>query len=425
MTAIPSDIPRKPDKVAFWNDPKIRGLFFQGVTIVIVAWAVYAAFVNARDALLAQKIASGFGFLNEAAGYEIGFSILPFTAADTHFRAFLVGITNTLLVAVIGVIFATLLGFLIGIARLSSNWLIAKLATIYVEFFRNIPLLLILVFLSSLKVWFPQPTDMAKSLGEQAMAAAKAAGLAEPEPQSFWFLATLRGLFVPRVIFESGAIWTFAAALIAIVSVVLLRRFARNRQAATGQRVPVLWLSLALLFGLPLLVFVASGMPMALDYVTAKSDPTAPIFRRHQLIGGFEIVPEFFALLIGLIIYTAAFIAENVRAGIMAVSKGQTEASQAVGLTRAQTLKLVIIPQALRVIIPPLTNQYLNLTKNSSLATAIGYPDLYLIFAGSTLSLSNQAVEVIAMTMAVYLTISLLTSFVMNWYNTKKAIVER
>ena len=404
-------------KVAFYNNPKIRGYFFQILTLFVVVYLGWAAVTNARDALLAQKIASGFGFLKNAAGYELSFSLLPFSSESTHFRAFLVGITNTLFVAVIGVILATLLGFAVGIARLSPNWLLSRIAYWYVEFFRNIPLLLILIFLSSLKTWFPQPEDVAKGV--------VAAGPEAIANTSWYFLATLRSVFLPRPVFGDLALWPLAAFAIGVVATLFLRIWARRRQDATGQTFPLLWVGLGLIIIIPMLVYFAAGMPIALEKAFVKYDPAAPIFRRTTLAGGMEIPPEFFALLIGLVIYSASFIAENVRAGIMSVSSGQTEASLALGLDRQQSLKLVVIPQAMRVIIPPLTNQYLNLTKNSSLATAIGYPDLYLIFAGSTLNLTNQAVEVIAMTMAVYLTISLLTSFGMNWYNRRKALVER
>jgi general L-amino acid transport system permease protein len=304
---------------------------------------------------------------------------------------------NTLLVSAVGVVLATILGFVIGIARLSSNWLVARISTVYIETVRNIPLLLQLLF------WYfavlqalPHPRDSV-AVGATV------------------FLNN-RGLSVPRAVVGEGIGVTAIALLVAIVAVVFLTRWARRRREATGQLFPTVSAALGLLIGLPLLAFVALGEPLSFEY---------PEMGRFRLEGGLTLVPEFVALLAGLSIYTAAFIAESVRSGILAVSHGQVEAASALGLRRTQVLRLVVIPQALRVIIPPLTSQYLNLTKNSSLAVAIGYPDLVSIVAGTTLNQTGQAVEAITLTMAVYLTLSLSISLFMNWYNRHIALVER
>jgi len=311
--------------------------------------------------------------------------------------SFLVGLLNTLLVSALGIVLATLLGFMIGVARLSGNWLLARLADLYVETFRNIPLLLQIFF------WYfavlralPRPRD-SMALGEAV------------------FL-NLRGLYLPEPIFEPGFRLVGVALAAAVVLCWLLVRWARRRQVREGVSFPVVRTSLLILLLLPLVTFLVTGMPLSWELPALKG------FNFH---GGITVIPELTALLFALSIYTAAFIAEIVRSGIQAISKGQTEAAQALGLKRGQVLRLVVIPQALRVIIPPLTNQYLNLIKNSSLATAIGYPDLVSVFAGTTLNQTGQAVEVIAITMAVYLLISLSVSLLMNWYNRKMALVER
>ncbi|MGH6917686.1 MAG: amino acid ABC transporter permease, partial [Geminicoccaceae bacterium] len=325
------------------------------------------------------------------------FTLIDYSAVSTYGRAFWVGLLNTLLVSALGVVLATVLGFVIGLARLSTNWLIARLAIVYIETIRNIPLLLQLLF------WYfavlqalPHPRDSVAVGGTV-------------------FLNN-RGLSVPMAVLGEGAGATLIAVVVAVVAVVVLGRWARRRREATGQPFHTVLASVGLLIGLPLLTFLALGAPVSFEY---------PEMGRFRLTGGLTLVPEFVALLAGLTIYTAAFIAEIVRAGVMAVSHGQIEAASALGLRPGQTLRFVVIPQAMRVIIPPLTSQYLNLTKNSSLAVAIGYPDLVSIVAGTTLNQTGQAVEAIAMTMAVYLTLSLAISLFMNWYNRRIALVER
>ncbi|OYU49280.1 MAG: amino acid ABC transporter permease [Rhizobiales bacterium PAR1] len=384
-------------RVAFWNDPEKRGYIFQAVLLAAVVYFVYSAADNALANLQKQKIASGFGFWNNTAGFDIGQRLIPYETTSTYGRAFWVGLLNTLLVAGVGIFFATILGFIIGIARLSKNWLVQKLATIYVEAIRNTPLLLQLLF------WY---NAVLKALPEVRDSLAIPGGL---------FLNT-RGLFVPEPSFGPSFSWVLYALGAGILGYFGFSRWAKARQAATGQIAPLGLAALGLIVVFPVLVYFLAGSPLSFS---------VPELGRFNIRGGVQVYPEFVALVVGLTIYTAAFIAEAVRAGIQAVSKGQTEAAYALGLRPGPTLDLVVIPQAMRVIIPPLTSNYLNLTKNSSLAVAIGYPDLVQVFTGTVLNQTGQALEVVAITMLVYLTISLSTSLFMNWYNARKALVER
>jgi general L-amino acid transport system permease protein len=387
----------QPARISAFYNPKVRSIVFQAALVIalilIVAWFVNNTIENLRT----RNITSGFGFLWNRAGFAIGDTWLTFTADSSNARAFIVGLINTLRVAVIGIFFATILGFLVGIMRLSSNWLVAKVGTVYVETIRNVPVLLWLLFLyKAVLSVLPLPRN----------------AIALP------FGATLsnRGLLLPNVSTASGG-WAFQLSiLIAIAVAIGVARWATQRRMATGQGFPTLRVNLAILIGLPLVTYVVSGTTIAVEY---------PALQGFNFVGGLQIRPEFLALLVGLTIYTAAFIAEIVRAGILAVSHGQTEAALSLGLRRGRVLRLVVIPQALRVIIPPLTSQYLNLTKNSSLAIAVGYPDLFAIFSKSVLNITGQAIECIAMIMGVYLTLSLLTSAFMNWFNNKMALVER
>ena len=383
--------------VAFWNDPEKRGYIFQAILFVAVLYFAYAAFDNAVSNLQKQKIASGFGFWNNTAGFDIGQRLIPYETTSSYGQAFWVGLTNTLLVAVVGIFLSTFLGFVIGIGRLSKNWLVQKLATIYVEAIRNTPLLLQLLF------WY---NAVLKALPEVKESVAIPGGA---------FLNT-RGLFVPEPVFADKFSFVSYAILLGLIGFFWYRRSARVRQEKTGEQSPVVKVGLALVIGIPLVIYFLVGQPLSFNY---------PDLGRFNIRGGVQVYPEFVALVLGLTIYTAAFIAEAVRAGIQAVSKGQSEAANALGLRPGPTLDLVVIPQAMRVIIPPLTSNYLNLTKNSSLAVAIGYPDLVQVFTGTVLNQTGQAVEVVAITMAVYLTISLTTSMFMNWYNARKALVER
>lgn len=397
MSSIPTETVT-PGKASLFYDPKIRGYVYQIVLLAVVSFLIWSAASNAIENLRAQKIASGFGFWNNAAGFDVNQKLIPFTASgSTYGQAFYVGLLNTLLVAALGIVLATIIGFAVGVARLSSNWVVAKLAMIYVEVIRNIPLLLQLYFWYN-AVLKPLP-DARNSIALPGSIYLNNRGIILPSPQ-----------FGPA--FEAVAI----AFLIGIAGAIAFFVWARGQQAKTGKQYPNGWVALGLVVGLPLLVFFATGRPLSFDY---------PQQGRFNLTGGMQIFPEFVALLVGLSTYTAAFIAEVVRAGILAVSKGQSEAAHALGLRPGPTLKLVVIPQAMRVIVPPLTSQYLNLVKNSSLAVAIGYPDLVQVFTGTVLNQTGQAVEVVAITMAVYLTISLVTSFFMNIYNKRMALVER
>jgi general L-amino acid transport system permease protein len=386
-----------PARVPFYNDPRVRSVGYQLVLCLVVGLLAYGAISNAVDNLQRAHIASGFGFWDQIAGFDISQTLIEFSASTSSYgRAFWVGLLNTLLVAGLGIIFATILGFTVGICRLSSNWLLARVAAGYVELIRNIPLLLQLLF------WYNAVLKALPDIRE-----------------SHRFLGSFlnnRGLFLPQPVAEAGFGWVELAFIAGILVSIGFYVWARRRQMATGQQAPVLWVTLGLVIVLPLVVFALAGFPLQFEY---------PTLGRFNLNGGLAVQPEFAALLLGIVIYTAAFIAEVVRAGILAVSRGQTEAAYSLGLRPQPTLRLIIVPQAMRVIIPPLTSQYLNLIKNSSLAVAIGYPDLVQVFTGTVLNQTGQAVEVIVITMAVYLSISLVTSLAMNIYNSRVALVER
>jgi general L-amino acid transport system permease protein len=388
----------KPAQVAFYNDPKVRSILYQVALCALIAFVVYGAVTNAIDHLARAHIASGFGFWDTTAGFDISQTLIAYSSqASTYGRAFWVGLLNTLLVAGLGIVFATIIGFIVGISRLSKNWLLSKFATGYVETIRNIPLLLQLLF------WY---NAVLKALPSTRASIKMPGGV---------FLNN-RGLFLPSPEFLFGFDAVVAALIVGVLAAIGFAFWARRRQERTGQRAPVFWTVLGLAVGLPFVVFLLNGSPLAFSYPQAG---------RFNITGGVEVLPEFAALLFGLSIYTAAFIAEVVRAGILAVSRGQTEAAYSLGLRARPTLRLIVVPQAMRVIIPPLTSQYLNLTKNSSLAVAIGYPDLVQVFTGTVLNQTGQAIEVVAITMLVYLTISLVTSFAMNVYNSRMALVER
>jgi len=377
--------------------PEVRRVVYQVLILGAVAFAAWWVVDNVAANLRRQGIVAGLDFLGETAGFDISQSLIAYSNLSTYGRAFWVGLLNTLLVAVLGIVAATVIGFVIGIARLSSNWLVARLAGAYVEIARNLPLLLQLFF------WY---AAVLQTL---------------PSPRQSYVLPlgaylNVRGLHLPAPVAQPG-FWAVALALAAgLAFAVAVWFWARRRQALTGERFPAFWTGLAAIVVLPLLAFLAAGSPLRFDY---------PQLQGFNFQGGITLLPELIALLLGLSIYTASFIAEIVRAGILGVSKGQTEAAQALGLSRGRTLRLVVVPQAARIIIPPLTSQYLNLTKNSSLAVAIGYPDLVNVFAGTVLNQTNKhAVEVILITMGVFLTLSLLTSLFMNWFNRRMALVE-
>jgi general L-amino acid transport system permease protein len=385
-------------RVAFYNNPKVRSAVYQLALLGFVGFLAFEAANNAVQHLQRAHIASGFGFWEHTAGFDISQTLIEYRSqVSTYGRAFWVGLLNTLLVAGLGIVFATVLGFVVGIARLSRNWLVAKAATGYVETIRNLPLLLQLLF------WY---NAVLKALPETRDSLALPGGL---------FLNN-RGLMLPNPIGQPGEA-AFSFIIVAgIVAALVFRAWSNRRQMRTGKQAPVLMVGLALVIVPTALFILLHGFPFAFDF---------PQRGRFNIAGGLEVLPEFAALLFGLSIYTAAFIAEVVRAGILAVSHGQTEAAYALGLRARPTLRLIVLPQAMRVIIPPLTSQYLNLTKNSSLAVAIGYPDLVQVFTGTVLNQTGQAVEVVAITMAVYLAISLTTSLMMNYYNSRIALVER
>jgi general L-amino acid transport system permease protein len=380
----------------FWLDPKKRNLIFQFITFCIVGLLAYYLVSNTLANLQRQKIASGFGFLTKEASFEIGESVIPYSAANSYARALLVGALNTVKVAFIGVVITLLLGTVIGVARLSSNWLVSKLAALYIEVMQDIPVLLQLFF------WY---AIFYETLPPPREAISPGAGI---------YLCN-RGVAFPVPEAHSAHLFMFLAFLTACAAVYGIRRWARKRQETTGQLFPTGRVGIGLLIGLPLITWLAFGAPVKMDTVNLEG---------FNLRGGLMVSPEFIALLMGLILYTAAFVAEVVRAGIQSVGKGQKEAAMALGLRPGPVLNLVILPQALRVIIPPLTSQMLNLTKNSSLAVAIGYPD-FVSVANTTMNQTGQSIEGVALIMIVYLIFSLSTSAFMNWYNKRVALVER
>lgn len=377
-------------------DPKYRGIFFQILALAIVVISGWWIFDNTTENLARAGTASGFGFLNGRAGFDISTTLIPYTNDSTYGRAIVVGFLNTLLVASLGIVTATIIGFLVGLGRLSSNWLIAKLCTVYVEVFRNIPVLLVIFF------WYKGVLDTLPQVRDS---------IALP----FNIFLNNRGLAFPKPIWGEGAVAVPIAFVLGIIAALAVAQWATKRQMATGQQFPIIWTGIGLVVGLPILAFLAAGAPLTFD---------PPIAGRFNMTGGARILPEFVALYLALSLYTASFIAEVIRSGIRGVPKGQTEASSALGLQPAMTTRLVVVPQALRIIIPPLTSQYLNLTKNSSLGVAIGFPELFST-TSTTLNQTGQAVEAIFIMLTVYLTISILTSLFMNWFNAKMALVER
>jgi general L-amino acid transport system permease protein len=364
------------------------GFVLQLLFVAALAWIGYEIVANARANLEQQRITSGFGFLNQTAGFDVSQNLIPYSGSDTYTRVFFVGLLNTLLVAVIGIFFATIIGFLVALGRLSPNWLLSRISGGYVELVRNLPLLFqILFWYLAVLAALPGPRQSISLFGSV-------------------FLSN-RGLVIPKPIPQAGWEAAAAALLIAIVASLLLRSYARRQLFATGRLLMIWPYIVGLLIGLPLLAALVFGAPVSFEI---------PELKGFNFSGGSRVIPEFVALTLALSTYTGAFIAEIVRAGIQSVHKGQMEAGSSLGLQRGAALRLIVVPQAMRVILPPLTNQYLNLTKNSSLAVAIGYPDLVSVFAGTTLSQTGQAIEIIAITMGVYLAISLVTSAIMSFY---------
>jgi general L-amino acid transport system permease protein len=364
------------------------GFALQIVFVATLVWIGYEIVANARTNLETQRITSGFGFLSHTAGFDVNQTLIPYSGSDTYTRVFLVGLLNTLLVSVIGVFFATVIGFVVGLGRLSPNWLLARVAGAYVELIRNLPLLFqILFWYLAVLAALPNPRQSISLFGS--------------------FYLSNRGLIVPRPVADPGFGPFALAILVAIVTSLLLQRYARRQLFDKGRSITIWPYVTGLLIGLPALAALIFGAPLSFE---------VPVLKGFNFAGGSRVIPEFVALTVALSTYTGAFIAEIVRAGILSVHKGQMEAGASLGLSRGATLRLIVIPQALRVILPPLTNQYLNLTKNSSLAVGIGYPDLVSVFAGTALSQTGQAIEILAITMGVYLTISLVTSAIMSFY---------
>ena len=367
------------------------------VVILVFGFFTYNAQVNMEN----RGITFGYGFLSQESSFDVQFSLIEYDGSHSYFRAYLVGLLNTILVSVIGIIIATIIGVIVGIARLSKNYLIERTAAVYVEFFRNIPLLLQIFF------WY--------------FAALRALPLPQKaEPMFGVFFLTIKGLFVPAFIWNNLDVFIYSI-LAAIISIIFVKIYANKKQEAEGKQTPVLYISIGLLLILPLLSFFIGGASFYVEVPVLKQ--LAKTSFTYE--GGIKLPPELIALALALSLYTATFIAECVRAGVQGVGKGQKEAAASIGLTPNQVLKLVVMPQALRIIIPPTTNQYLNLTKNSSLAAAIAYPDLVLIFAGTALMQTGSAIEIVSITMLTYLSISLSISVLMNWYNKKIAIKEK
>tara|TARA_B100000963_G_scaffold148998_1_gene129935 strand:+ start:94 stop:1272 length:1179 start_codon:yes stop_codon:yes gene_type:complete len=380
---------------------KNKKLIPQVLTVLTIILIIIYFTINAQNNMGNRGISFGFGFLSQESSFDITFSLIDYDGSHSYARAFLVGLLNTILVSAIGIFFATILGVTIGIARLSQNYLISKAAEWYVEIFRNIPLILQIFF------WY--------------FAALRALPLSE-NSINFYDISYLnvKGWYVPRFVWENFSLF-FYSIIVAIISIIFFTRYARKQRDEFGKQLPTFYLSLSIFLGLPLLTFLLGGVSLSFEIPELKQlSKTVFVYK-----GGVSIIPELISLALALSMYTATFIAENVRAGILGVSKGQKEAAASIGLTKAQVLKLVVMPQALRIIIPPTTNQYLNLTKNSSLAAAIAYPDIVLVFAGTALMQTGRAIEIISITMLTYLSLSLSISVFMNWYNKKMAIKEK
>ena len=391
----------EPPKVSLLYNPSLRSIVYQVVTLVVIISAVWYAWNNVVQNLARANMTAGFGFLNSRAGFDLAQTLIAYSSDSTYFRALQVGLINTLVVAVAGIVTATIVGLLVGIGRLSHNWLIARLCTVYVEIFRNIPPLLVIFF------WYLGVLALLPSIRTIFQHV-------KEEPDAVFFISN-RGIYMPAPVFGEGFGVVASAFVIGVLAAIAFAVWANARQRATGQRPPVLWVNLGLIVLFPFLVFLVMGSPVTLDYAVPGS---------FNMKGGMVIGPEFLALYLALSLYTASFIAEIVRAGIRGVSKGQSEASYALGLRPGQATRLVVLPQALRIIIPPLTSQYLNLIKNSSLAVAVGYADLVAV-GGTILNQSGKSIEIISIWMLIYVSISLITSLFMNWFNAKMALVER
>ena len=385
----------------FDGNPRFKNYLPQALTLFFIIFVIGYFTYNAQVNMDNRGIDFGFRFLGEESSFDIQFSLIEYSGASTYARAYLVGLLNTILVAVIGIFFASILGVVIGISRLSSNYLIAKVAEWYIEIFRNIPLLLQLFF------WY--------------FAALRALPLPK-EAINFFDISYLsvKGLYVPKFVWTNFDIFLYSI-IASIIAIIFVLKYARKQQEQTGRRIPSFFISVGIIILIPLFTFLFGGVSLTFEYPVLKQMSETI----YNYVGGVSIIPELMALALALSLYTATFIAECVRAGILGVTKGQKEAAASIGLTPAQVLRLVIMPQALRIIIPPTTNQYLNLTKNSSLAAAIAYPDIVLVFAGTAMMQTGRAIEIVSITMLTYLSLSIVISIFMNWYNRKMAIKEK
>jgi general L-amino acid transport system permease protein len=381
---------------SFYNNPTYRGWIYQSLLLIFLVGFFYTIVSNTLANMEAQGIKSGFSFLNTSAGFDVLMSLVAFETTDSYLKVFTIGILNTVLVSVVGIIFATILGFIFGVAYFSKNYLIRKISIIYVEIFRNIPVILQVIFWYTIFNALPIARESI-NIGDS-------------------IFLNVTGLYLPQLVGESGSGFVYGALVAAIIGVFIMKRWAAKRQEATGEQFPVLWSSLSLLMGLPLLALLVSGVPFHLDY---------PSLQGFNFSGGTTIIPEFMALAVALSIYTGAFIAEAVRAGIQSVPQGQTEAARSIGLKESKIMSLIIVPQAMRVITPMLNSEYQSLVKNTTVATAIGYPELFTVFAGSALNQVGQAVEIMFMTLAIYFALNMTISFVMNHFNKRSELTTR
>ena len=388
---------QKKSAPSFFNNPKNRSIIYQVLLFSALGYFFYSIISNTLANLEALGIKSGYGFLTTTAGFDILMSLIDYDATDTYLKTFIVGLLNTVLVSIIGIFLATIIGFIMGVAYFSKNWLIKKISVVYVEIFRNIPLLLQVFFwYSAVLAALPSARDSI-SLGEA-------------------IFLNVRGLYLPKLVGDPLSMIVYLSIPVAFVIVFFLKRWAKKRQDATGEQFPLFKVSIGILIGLPVICTLITGIPFTLDF---------PVFKGFNFRGGITVIPELMALALALSIYTGAFIAEAVRAGIQSVPHGQTEAARSIGLKENRIMSLVIVPQAMRVIVPLLNSEYQSLVKNSTLATAIGYPDLFTVFVGTSLNQTGQAIEIVFMTIAVYFVYNMLISFVMNLVNKKVAHVER
>ncbi len=389
----------RPNKIAansFYNNPKYRGWIYQAFLALFLIGFFYTIVTNTLDNMAAQGIKSGFSFLNTSAGFDVLMTLIPFDTTDSYFRIFTIGILNTILVSIIGIFFSTLLGFIFGIAYFSPNFLIKKIAIFYVEIFRNIPVILQVIFWYTIFNSLPIARESI-NLGDS-------------------IFLNVTGLYLPKLVGDPGSAYVYSSIVLAILCVVFLRYWAKKRQENTGEQFPVLPTSLAILAGLPLVSLFLSGVPFHFDY---------PELKGFNFKGGITVIPELMSLAVALSIYTGAFIAEAVRAGIQSVPNGQTEAARSLGLKESKIMSLIIVPQSMRVITPMLNSEYQSLVKNTTVATAIGYPELFTVFAGSALNQVGQAVEIMFMTLAIYFLINMVISFVMNHFNKRTQLNSR